>query len=96
MLFLVEGMVSRNIEDGDGWYFPADVAGAGAWLNETVLLQKRKAVIAAKVVSEKATILVIPKDAFRHLAVAHPALWENIASYALAQMETYLRLWARS
>lgn len=96
MLFLVEGMVSRNIEDGDGWYFPVDVAGAGAWLNETVLLQKRKAVIAAKVVSEKATILVIPKDAFRHLAVAHPALWENIASYALAQMETYLRLWARS
>ena len=96
LLFVAEGKLVRSIEDQDGWYCTLNVAKEGAWLNETVMLEERKASIAAEVLSERATILAIPKSAMKNLLSLYPSLWQNITKHIITQLETYQRLWAQS
>ena len=95
-LFVVEGKLVRSIQDSDGWYCTLDVAKEGAWLNEAVLLEERKAPISAEVLSERAAILAVPKAAMQSILSSRPDLWKNIVNYALSQLEKYQRLWAQS
>ncbi len=96
LLFVAEGKLARSIEDNEGWYHPLGIAKEGAWLNEAVFLKERKAAISAEVLSERATILAVPKAAMEKILVTYPSLWKNVISYALSQLETYQRLWAQS
>ncbi len=96
MLFVLNGQVARSIEDEEGWLHTLNMVRNGAWLNETVLLPERKARISAEVMSEQAQILEIPEETVNNLLVSHPKIWKNISEYALGQLETYQRLWARS
>lgn len=96
LLFVAEGTLVRSIEDNDGWYCTLNVVKTGAWLNETVMIENRKASIAAEVLSERATILSIPKDVMQNVLTLHPSLWKKIASHLVVQLETFQRLWAQS
>ena len=60
------------------------------------MLEERKAALAAEVLSERATILALPRDAMLNLLATRPSLWKNIANHAIAQLETFQRLWAQS
>ena len=95
-LFVVQGTIYRSIQDSEGWYRPLDVMKAGTWLNETVLLEKRRAVIAAEVFSETAEVLAIPAETFQNALAGNPSLWKTIASHVLKRLETYQLLWSMS
>ena len=96
LLFVAEGKLVRSIEDSDGWFCTLGIVKEGAWLNETVMLEERKASIAAEVLSERATILAIPKDVMQTICAQNPSNWKNISLHAISQLETYQRLWAQS
>ncbi len=96
LLFVAEGKLVRSIEDSDGWYRTLGIAKEGAWLNETVMLEERKALLAAEVLSERATILAITKESMESILAMYPNLWPKITTHAIAQLETFQRLWAQS
>lgn len=96
LLFVAEGKFVRSITDGEGWYRPLGIAKKGAWLNESAMLAERKAPLVAEVVSERAAVLAIPQAAMENILAMHPGLWKNITCYAIAQLETYQRLWVQS
>ncbi|MBR5162545.1 MAG: hypothetical protein IKW79_00825, partial [Schwartzia sp.] len=96
LLFVAEGKFVRSITDGEGWYRTLGVAKKGAWLNETAMLAERKAHLVAEVMSERAAVLAVPQVAMQNILAMHPALWKNITGYAIAQLETYQRLWVQS
>ena len=96
LLFVAEGKLVRSIEDSDGWYRTLGIAKEGTWLNETVMLEERKALLAAEVLSERATILAISKESMENILALYPNLWPKITAHAIAQLETFQRLWAQS
>ena len=96
LLFVAEGKLVRSIEDSDGWYRTLGIAKEGTWLNETVMLDERKALLAAEVLSERATILAIPKESMENILALYPSFWPKITTHAIAQLETFQRLWAQS
>lgn len=96
LLFVVEGKLVRSIKDGEGWYRTLNIVKEGAWLNEGVLLEERKAEISIEVLSERAAILAVPKTAMKNILTTQPALWKNITGYVIAQLENFQRLWAQS
>ncbi len=96
LLFVAEGKLVRSIEDSDGWYRTLGIAKEGAWLNETVMLEERKALLAAEVLSERATILAISKEAMENILALYPSFWPKITTHAIAQLETFQRLWVQS
>ena len=95
-LFVAEGKLVRSIEDSEGWFRTLGIAKEGAWLNETVMLEERKASIAAEVLSERATILAIPKASMQNILELRPDLLKNIITHAIIQLENYQRLWVQS
>ncbi|MBO6236077.1 MAG: hypothetical protein J6N22_05085, partial [Schwartzia sp.] len=96
LLFVAEGKLVRSIEDSEGWYRTLGIAKEGTWLNETVMLEERKALLAAEVLSERATILAISKESMENILALYPNLWPKITAHAIAQLETFQRLWAQS
>ncbi|MBQ1919038.1 MAG: cyclic nucleotide-binding domain-containing protein [Schwartzia sp.] len=95
-LFVAEGKLARSIEDGEGWYCTLDIVKDGAWINETVMLEERKATLSVEVLSERAEILVVSKEAMENILTQHPSLYKKIITYAVSQLEKYQRLWAQS
>lgn len=95
-LFVVEGKLVRSIEDTEGWYCTLGIAKEGSWLNETVMLEERKATLSVEVLSERATIFAVPKAAMQKLLSQQPNLYKNIIAYVTKQLETFQRLWVQS
>ena len=96
LLFVAEGRLVRSIEDSEGWFRTLNIAKKGAWLNENVMLETPKATLAAEVLSERATILAVPKDAMQNIIGMYPGLWHNITAHVITQLENYQKLWAQS
>ena len=96
LLFVAEGKLVRSIEDSEGWFRTLNIGKEGAWLNETVMLEERKALLAAEVLSERATILAIPKSAMKNIISIYPGLWQNITTHVITQLENFQKLWAQS
>lgn len=96
LLFVTEGKLVRSIQDGEGWYRTLNIAKEGAWLNETVMLEERKAALGAEVLSERATILAIPKETMQSILSTRPGLWKKITTHAITQLENFQRLWVQA
>lgn len=96
LVFVVEGKIARNLETGDGWFNTLDIVKAGGWLNETVFLQKRRAIISAEVLTEKATLMLVPLTKMEEIIRERPDLHHSILRHALQQMEKYQTLWLQS
>ena len=92
----MEGKLVRSIEDTEGWYCTLGIAKEGSWLNETVMLEERKATLSVEVLSERATIFAVPKAAMQKLLSQQPNLYKNIIAYVTKQLETFQRLWVQS
>ena len=95
-LFVAEGKLARTVEDESGWHCLLNIVKEGAWLNENVLLEERKARIAAEVLSERAVILSIPKGVMQNLIAKRPDIWKNVCVYLSSQLETFQRLWVQT
>ncbi len=96
LVFVVEGKLSRSLDTGDGWFNALDIIKAGGLLNESVFLEKRRAVISAEVLTEKATLLTIPLEIFESATRQNPALYKSVLQHVVSQMEKYQKLWLQS
>ena len=83
-------------QDSEGWFRTLNIAKEGAWLNETVMLDAPKVALAAEVLSERATILAVPKAAMKNIISIYPGLWQNITTHVITQLENFQKLWAQS
>ena len=95
IILVEDGMLARSIDTGDGWFNMLDMAVPGLPINETALLDERKFKISAEVVSEQATLLIIPLDAMNRVLKQSPHLWQNIARHALTEVENYQSIWVQ-
>ena len=95
IILVEDGMLARSIDTGDGWFNMLDMAVPGLPINETALLDERKFKISAEVVSEQATLLIIPLDAMNKVLKQSPHLWQNIARHALTEVENYQSIWVQ-
>ena len=68
----------------------------GLPLNESVLLDERRCKLSAEVVSESATLLIIPLDEMKKILNQAPRLWQNMAQHALSAMENYQSIWVQA
>lgn len=96
LIFVVEGKFSRSLDTGDGWFNALDIIKAGGLINETAFLEKRRAIISAEVLTEKAVLLAIPLLNFESAARQNTSLYKSILRHVLAQMEKYQSLWLQS
>ena len=97
LIFVVEGKLVRSIETNDGWYKTLDIIKKNDWVNETVLLEKRRNKMSLEVLTEKAVLMIVPfKDMHYLLRGEFPDVEYKILQHALSQMEKYQRLWVQS
>ena len=95
-VFVVEGKVARSLDTGDGWYNALDIISKGGWLNETIFLKNRRSTIAAEVLTEQATILLIPFASVETVLRKYPNFHKNFMTHILKQMEKFQILWMQS
>lgn len=95
-ILVTDGMLNRNIDVGDGWFNTLDMVPEGLPLNEAVLLENRRCKLAAEVVSETATLLIVPLDEMNKILKQSPQLWQNLARHALSEMENYQSIWVQA
>ena len=96
LVFVVEGKVARSLDTGDGWYNALDIISKDGWINETVFLSKRRSNIAAEVLTDQATVLLIPLKNAENVLRQIPSVYENFMTHSLSQMEKYQLLWLQS
>ena len=96
LVFVLSGKVARSIECGDGWYNTLDILKENSWINENVILPKHKVKISAEVITEQATILVVPLVNLLSTLKKSPLLAKNIIYHVMRQLEKYQRLWIQS
>lgn len=96
LVFVVEGKLSRSLDTGDGWFNALDIIKAGGWINESVFNSNRRATISAEVLTEKATLLMIPLETFESAIRQSPALYKSVLQHVASQMEKYQMLWMQS
>ncbi len=96
IFFVAEGKLVRSLETGDGWYNTLDIVKENCWLNETVLLENKKAKMSAEILTEKAILMSIPLDAMKKFLQEFPGVEHKILLHTLGEMEKYQRLWIQS
>ena len=96
LVFVVEGKIARSLDTGDGWYNTLDIISKGGWLNENIFLKKRRSTIAAEVLTEQATILLIPLANVDTVFRKYPNFYRNFMTHILKQMEKFQILWMQS
>lgn len=92
-IFLVRGNAVRNIDPGDGSFNYLDFCSPNAWLNESVLLTRRKTKLSIEIMSEDATLLYIPVQEMNRLMNDEPLVMRRMLVHAVAAMEKYQKLW---
>ena len=96
LIFVAEGKLVRSLDAGDGWYNTLDIVKENSWINETVLLPKRKAKMSAEVLTEKAVLMTIPLEDMQKFLKTEFGIENKILMHVLAEMEKYQRLWINS
>ena len=95
-IFVAGGKLVRNVDSGDGWYNPLDVAGKNSFVNPTNLLDKQRLTLSAEVLTEQAELLLIPRDVLIETSRDHSEIALSLMNFALTQMERYQILWLQS
>ena len=96
LIFVVEGKLARSLDTGDGWFNALDIIKAGGLLNENIFLEKRRSIISAEVLTEKAVLLLISLETFESATRQNPALYKSVLRHIVQQMEKYQMLWLQS
>lgn len=95
-IFVADGILSRNVDIGDGWYNTLDIIEKNCFLNPTSLLKKRLFTLSATVLTEQAKLLLIPHYVFVEVIRKNSEVAQSVIDYALEQMEKYQMLWIQS
>ena len=94
-IFVLKGIVSRNIKLGNGLYNLLDLKKANSWVNETCLLPARRFGLSVEVMSEDAVLLYIPLEEMSRLMNNEPLIQRRMLLHVIGEMEKYQRLWAQ-
>lgn len=95
-IFVAEGKLVRSLRSGDGWYNTLDIVKENSWLNETVLLENRKAKMSAEILTDSAVIMLVPLDAMQKFLRDNPSIAKKFLQHILSEMEKYQRLWIQA
>ena len=95
-IFVADGILSRNVDTGDGWYNTLDIIEKNCFVNPTMLLEKQRFTLSATVLSERADLLLIPYDVMIETIRKSPDVALSVINYALEQLERYQILWLQS
>lgn len=94
-LFLVEGRALRSISSGGALYNYLDIRTSDSWLNESVLMSEKKSRLAIDIMSEEATVLLIPIAEMNRLMNDEPHIMRRMLLSSVSEMEKYQRLWTQ-
>lgn len=95
-IFVADGILSRNVDTGDGWYNTLDIIEKNNFINPTSLLEKQLFKVSATVLTDQAELLTIPHDVFVEVLRKNPEITLSVMNGALRQMERYQFLWMQS
>lgn len=95
-VFVTDGIFSRNVDTGDGWYNTLDIIERNAFVNPTNFLEKQLFAISITVLTERAELLIIPHKVFIEILRNHSEVALSFINYALEQMERYQMLWIQT
>ncbi len=95
-IFVADGILSRNVDTGDGWYNTLDIIEKNAFVNPTNLLEKQLFTFSVTVLSDQAELLTVPRDVFVEILRKNPEIALSVMNGALAQMERYQFLWMQT
>ena len=95
-IFVADGILSRNVDTGDGWYNTLDIIEKNAFVNPTNLLEKQLFKFSVMVLTDQAEVLTVPHDVFLEILRKSPEITFSVMSGALAQMERYQFLWMQT
>ena len=95
-IFVANGLLSRNVDIGDGWYNTLDIIEKNAFVNPANFLEKQRFTLSATVLTDKAELLLIPHNVFIEILRKNPEVSMSVMEYALEQMERYQLIWLQS
>ena len=95
-IFVADGILSRNVDTGDGWYNTLDIIEKNSFVNPTDILEKQRFTLSATVLTEQVELFLIPHDVFIEILRKNPEVAISVMNYALEQMERYQILWTQS
>ena len=95
-IFVADGILSRSVDTGDGWYNTLDIIEKNAFVNPTSLLEKQLFTFSVTVLTEQAELLTIPHDVLIEILRTNPEIALTVMTGALAQMERYQFLWMQT
>ncbi len=93
VVFVLDGILSRNADTGDGWYNTLDIIEENTFVNPTHLLEKQPFKLSATVLTYQAELVTIPHEAFVEILRKNSEITLAIMNYALEQMSRYQTLW---
>ena len=95
-IFVADGLLSRNVDTGDGWYNTLDIIEKNSFINPTHLLEEQRFKLSATVLTDQAELLLIPHDVFIGILRKNPEVTMSVMNHALEQMERYQLIWLQS
>ena len=95
-IFVADGLLSRNIDTGDGWYNALDIIEKNSFVNPTSLLDKQMYKVSAAVLTDQAELLLIPRDVFTEVLKKNSEIALSIMKYALEQMQRWQTIWLQA
>ena len=95
-VFVADGKLVRNVDTGDGWYNPIDVIRKNSFVNPTYLLEKQRLTLSAEILTERAELLLLPRDVLIEVAQKNSEVALSLMNYAISQMERWQLLWLQS
>ena len=94
--FVADGLLSRNVDTGDGWYNTLDIIEKNSFINPMNFLEERRYSLSTTVLTDQAELLVIPHDVFIEIVRKNPEVALSVMEYALEQLERYQIIWLQS
>lgn len=95
-IFIADGLLSRNVNTGDGWYNTLDIIERNSFVNPTYLLEKKLYTVSAAILTDQAELLIVPHDVFIEILRKNSAVAMSVMNYALDQMQRWQTIWLQS
>ena len=95
-IFVADGILSRNIDTGDGWYNTLDIIEKNCFINPSNLLERQRFKLSVTVLTEQADLLLVPHDVLIETMRKNAEVAILIVNYAMEQLESYQIIWTQA
>lgn len=95
-IFVADGILSRNMDTGDGWYNTLDIIEKNCFVNPTNLLDEQRFKLSVTVLTDHADLLLVPHDVLIETMRKNAEVAILLTNYAVEQMERYQTVWLQA